>query len=59
MKYLTYLILITVPFVSKSQEKSPCSGPVYDVVRPYLGEWKEYRITDLTEVNLGTQALIP
>ncbi len=53
MKYLAYLLFVTVPLVVKSQNKSPCSGAIYDVVKPYLGEWKEYRITDSSQVYLG------
>lgn len=33
--------------------QSPCSGGGYEIIKPFLGEWEEFRITDSTEVYLG------
>jgi hypothetical protein len=33
---------------------SPCSGDPYDLVRPFLGTWREYSVADGAETLLGT-----
>ena len=37
-----------------SQEEQKCSGEVYDLVKPFLGDWKEYTVTADGEVFIGT-----
>lgn len=55
-KLLYYLVYL--PFIYSStfaqSEKPPCSGGSYDLVAPYLGTWQEFRVTDSTEVLMGT-----
>ncbi|MCE7991323.1 MAG: hypothetical protein HEP71_05055 [Roseivirga sp.] len=54
----TFLSIWLLLFFSASliaqTEKPPCTGGSYDLVTPYLGTWHEYRVTDSTEVFLGT-----
>jgi len=40
--------------LTAQNEKPACTGGSYDLVKPYLGTWKEYRLTDSTEVYTGT-----
>ncbi len=57
LKKLSYF-LICLPLacfsVLAQTEKPPCTGGSYDLVTPYLGTWHEYRVTDSTEVLMGT-----
>jgi hypothetical protein len=34
--------------------KTPCSGGPYDLVRPFIGTWQEYAVTDGGEILIGT-----
>ncbi len=53
----TYLILSSIVLLVcqavLGQENSPCQKGTYEIVKPFLGKWKEYRVTDSTEVYLG------
>lgn len=40
--------------IQAQTEETPCTGGSYDLVKPYLGTWKEYRVNDSTEVYTGT-----
>ena len=35
-------------------QSEPCRGGSYELVKPFLGTWGEYRVTDSTEVFTGT-----
>ena len=52
--YLVAILILGGSFQGFAQSgNNPCSGGSFDVVKPFLGEWEEYRITDSTEVYLG------
>jgi len=50
---LLLLILGIAQNIFSQSNENPCSGGSYEVIKPFLGEWEEYRVTDSTEVYLG------
>jgi len=48
------LLLIMVVSDSISQTSGSCEGGTYNLVKPLLGTWEEYTITDSSEVFIGT-----
>lgn len=45
-------MLLCLSFKAVSQQKPPCQGEPYDLVLPFMGQWKEYTITE-KEVYAG------
>lgn len=54
--YFTCMLMLTSTLNVNAQDdnKPVCTGGSYDLVKPYLGTWSEYRVTDSTEVYTGT-----
>lgn len=50
--FLLALVILAVPDLY-SQKQGGCSGGVYQLVKPFLGKWKEYTVTDSTETFIG------
>ena len=52
------LFTLIILFVSANdtlcQTDMPCSGGTYEVVKPFIGIWEEYTVTDNGEELLGT-----
>lgn len=49
-----YLCMICVlPLFTYAQEERPCRGGVYDLVDPFMGNWKEFTVSQEGEVFEG------
>ena len=54
MKNITFLLLFySIANLSFSQSDSPCSNGAFEIVKPFIGEWKEYTITGKEEIYIG------
>jgi len=54
MKNIILIILFyLIANLSFSQSDSPCSKGAFDIVRPFIGNWKEYSIMENEEVFIG------
>lgn len=52
--FLTLLGILLIPRATFSQNGSGCKGEIHDLVKPFVGTWEEYTITDSAEVFVGT-----
>ena len=50
---LILLILGINPNIFSQPSENPCSGGSYEIIKPFLGEWEEYTITDSSDVYIG------
>ncbi len=55
MKVIIVLLVLLFNVLSLSGQESDggCRQGSYDIVKPFLGEWEEYTITDSAEVYIG------
>ncbi len=55
MKIIVFILVLSIKAISLFGQESEggCSEGSYEIVKPFLGEWKEYTITDSTEVYIG------
>ena len=54
LQSIVLLVLLIFPKTVISQEDPGCSGGVYDLVSPFMGNWEEYTVTAEGEVFVGT-----
>jgi len=58
MSWLKYIFIFTTILLmttaSYAQSESRCGGGSYELVKPFLGNWKEYNVTESGEEYIGT-----
>ena len=55
MKVLFVLaVFLSLAHLTIAQDSDACTGGTYDMVRPFLGSWQEYTVTDNEEIFIGT-----
>ncbi|MGI9546712.1 MAG: hypothetical protein ACR2MM_05720 [Flavobacteriaceae bacterium] len=46
-------LIWALPQISYAQQETPCQGGIYELVDPFMGNWKEYTVTVDGEVFIG------
>lgn len=59
LSFINYLVVVLISAffhsgIQAQEQKKPCQGGSYELVKFYLGTWGEYRVTDSTETLTGT-----
>lgn len=50
---ITLLLLYFVANVSFSQSTTPCSTGAFETIKPFIGSWQEYTVTETEEIYIG------
>ncbi len=52
-KIISLLLFCLVANISFSQSDSPCSKGSFEIIKPFIGKWKEYTVTQNEEIYIG------
>ncbi len=50
---ISSLLIALITNISFSQSNNPCSKGTFEIIKPFIGEWKEYTVTEKEEVYIG------
>ena len=54
LRFISQLLLVVFTMSVIAQDNVPCSGEIYELVEPFMGNWEEYTVTADGEVFIGT-----
>lgn len=50
---LSLLLFFAAVSTTFSQSNSPCSKGAFEIIKPFVGEWEEYTVTENEEIFIG------
>ncbi len=50
---ISLLLFYLIANISFSQSDGPCSRGSFGIIKPFIGEWKEYTVTEKEEIYIG------
>jgi hypothetical protein len=50
---ISLLLFYLIANISFSQSNSPCSKGSFGIIKPFIGKWKEYTVTENEEIYIG------
>jgi len=51
---ILFIVALGIPWHFTAQESKGCNGETYSLIDPFIGNWKEYTVTEEAEIFMGT-----